>query len=325
MGDRSLDAELLAQVPLEPGEHARRRLLALGERGPPRRRCRSSRRARRGPRASGGGTRSPSASRRAAARAARRSARSRPCAVACCGRARATAGTRIGSAPSAATTTRSARTLPRGVCSTSAEPSRAPSGAATGRVLEDARAPRLGAVRERADPACRLHRAVVGRDVARAARAAQLDRQVVARRRARRESRPRAAPRCPPAGARSPRSRPRAGGSRALEEVARAELLGDREHLALGVDRGRVDPCARARARSAARASLWNGAVPAITKPPLRPLAPEPAVRASSTVARHPEPRPGARRSRCRRRPPPITQTSTSRSASSAAARRRSS
>ena len=36
------------------------------------------------------------------------------------------------------------------------------------------------------------------------------------------------------------------------------------------------------------RASLWNGAVPAITKPPFRPLAPDPAVRPSSTVADDP-------------------------------------
>ena len=214
MGDRSLDPELVAQVPLEPGEHGGRWLLALGERAR-RRRGPSSRRGRRGPRASGGGTRSPSASRRAGgASRASVGAVATMCRrfVRTCG---ATAGTRIGSAPSAATTTRSARTRPCGVCSTSAAPSRAPSGAATG-VCSRIRAPRASAPDgERADPARRLHRAVVGRDVARSSRSAQLDRQVVARSRARRGSRPRAAPRCPRAGARSPRSRPRAAGCRA--------------------------------------------------------------------------------------------------------------
>ncbi len=206
------------------------------------RRCRSSRRARRGPRASGGGTRSPSASTRAAARAARPSAPSRPCAGASCGRLGRTAGTRIGSAPSAATTTRSARTRPRGVCRTNAAPSRCAERRRDGAVLEDARADRLGAVGERADPARRLHRAVLGGDVARTARAAQLDGKVVARHELGGEAvlvqrlevleQVRALLRVDG----------EAQAAALLEEVARAELIGDREHVALRVDRRGVDP-----------------------------------------------------------------------------------
>ena len=65
------------------------------------------------------------------------------------------------------------------------------------------------------------------------------------------------------------------------ERVARAELLGERDHLLLGLQRGRVHRRARS-TPSRSRASLWKSATPAIRKPPLRPLAPPATVPASS-------------------------------------------
>ena len=318
MGDGRLDAELLAQVRAR-GARARRATAPRARctsRHCPRRRCRSSRRARRGPRASGGGTRSPSASTRAAARAVRRWAPSRPCAGASCGRSRRDGGHEdrqraVGRDDHALGADAAARRLQHEGRAVALAERRG-----DGRVLEDARAARLGAVRERADPACRLHRAVLGRDVARSVpgRAARPGGR--RRSRARRGSRPRAAPRCPRAGARSPPSRRRAAGCRAAgrgrSRRARSAIASTSRWasiVAAWIRRASSWPKRR-------RASLWNGAVPAITKPPFRPLAPEPAVRASSTVAETP----CCARCQAVEMPPtpaPITQTSTSRSTSS--------
>ena len=230
-----------------------------------------------------------------------------------------TAGTRIGSAPSAATTTRSARMRPRGVCSTNAEPSRAPSGAATG-LCSKIRAPdRLGAVGEGADPARRLHRAVLGGDVARAARARAARRAGRRPSRARRGSRPRAAPRGPRAGARSPPSRPRAAGCRAARRgrsrrarrrspapraARRSSRRGSgaraRARSAVGRRCGTA-PCRRSRSRRCGRS------------PPIRPCAPRARSRETPCCAR-------CQAVEMPPMPAPMTQTSTSRSTSSGAA-----
>ena len=185
-----------------------------------------------------------------------------------------------------------------------------------GRVLEDAHAACLRAVRERADPACRLHRAVLGRDVAGAPGAAQLDREIVAgdelggeavlvqrldvleqvRALLRVDGEPQAAA--------------------LLEEVARPELARRSRAPRAGRRSSRRGSAARARGRSAGarrcgRARCRRSRSRRCGRsPPSRPCAPR-------APSRRPRAAPGARPSRCHRRPAPITQTSTSRSTSS--------
>ena len=95
------------------------------------------------------------------------------------------------------------------------------------------------------------------------------------------------------------------------EVLRRADLLGDLVDALLRGQRGAVDAERDVVPEERGSASWWAGAAPATRNPPLRPLAPPAAVRASTTVQSTP------RSARCQAQerpamPAPITSTSVS-------------
>ena len=169
--DRRLDAQVVAQEALEARVDRGRR--------PPRPSCTSRRRARRrgprtrlprcGRRAAAAGTRSPSERRSRRARFARRRARWRPCAAAWCARWARSSGTSCGRAPSAATTTRCACTVPPPARTAKPPLRAASSGSGTG-LRSKMRTPRcLDRAREGPHPARGVHGGVRRREHAHAA------------------------------------------------------------------------------------------------------------------------------------------------------------